>query len=293
MKAVNLIPSDGPRAARAPTSLWVGPGYALLGLLGIALLFVSVYVLTNNTISSRKAKLATVQQQAAQTAAQAASLANYAKFDQLAQARITTVKQLASSRFDWQAALSDLSKVVPADTSLQSLLGTVAPGVSVSGPGGSAGGSASTGTLRGDISAPAFELSGCTKTQDDVARLISRLRVMNGVTRVSLADSVKQDGSPGGSSVPAAGGSSGPGCGANAPGFDLVVFFQPLPGASAAAGATPGAAGSTSSTGGSSTTTTTGSTTTTATAATTTPATTTTPAATTTPVSTATPGSSK
>ena len=141
MKAVNLIPSDAARGTRGRASLPTGPAYAVVALLGIALAFVSVYVLTSNTISERKAKLASLQQQAAQAQAEASRLTNYAQFSQLAQARVATVKQLASTRFDWHAALSDLSKVVPADTSLQSLLGTVAPGVSVNGPGGSVGGS--------------------------------------------------------------------------------------------------------------------------------------------------------
>jgi len=111
--------------------------------------------------------------------------------------------------------------VVPADTSLQALTGTVAPGASA---GGTGGGSASG--LRGDIAAPAFELSGCTKTQDDVARLMSRLRVINGVSRVTLGNSQKP-GSNGASTAVTASGEGG--CGANAPAFDLVVFFQPLP----------------------------------------------------------------
>ena len=236
MRAVNLIPSDAARGSRGPASLPAGPAYAVLALLAIALAFVSVYVLTGNTISQRKAKLASVQQQAAQEQLVAARLTNYAQFAQLAQARVATVKQLASTRFDWHAALSDLSKVVPADTSLQSLLGTVAPGVSVSGPGGSVGGAGDTSSLRGDITAPAFELQGCTKSQDDVARLMSRLRVMNGVTRVTLASSLKQAAAPGGgavSSAPAGGGTAGQGCAPNTAAFDLVVFFKPLPGAPA------------------------------------------------------------
>lgn len=284
MKAVNLIPSDGPRGTRAPTSLAIGPGYALLALLTVALAFVSIYVLSNNTVSSRKAKLAAVQQQAAQAEAQAARLTNYAKFAQLANARIATVKQLASSRFDWHAALSDLSKVVPSDTSLQSLLGTVAPGVSVSGPGGTVGGSgATTSTLRSDIPAPAFELKGCTKTQDDVARLMSRLRVMNGVTRVTLADSLKQDQSQAGAPAgPSTAGSATAGCAANAPSFDLVVFFQPLPGESTLTG-TPGAASPTPP---ASTTTTSSSATTTTAPTAPAPTAPATPPATTTPVST-------
>jgi hypothetical protein len=112
------------------------------------------------------------------------------------------------------------------------------PGATVSGAGGNVSGSAaSTGTLRAALPGPAFELKGCTATQDDVARLMSRLRLIDGVTRVTLADSLKQDASQAGTAVAAApaggaGGSGGAGCGANAPSFDLVVFFQPLPGAS-------------------------------------------------------------
>ncbi len=300
MKAVNLIPSDAARGGRRPGRLPTGPAYVVVALLGIALAFVSIYVLTSNTISSRKAKLASLQQQAAQEQAVATRLTNYAKFAQLAQARVQTVRQLASTRFDWHAALSDLSKVVPANTSLQSLLGTVAPGVSVNGPGGSVGGAGSTSTLRGDISAPAFELQGCTKTQDDVARLMSRMRVMNGVTRVTLADSLKQDVAGGAAAAPvASGGGAGQSCPPNTPGFDLVVFFQPLPGAPATTGTAAGATAPTASTAAAGTSTTgTTSTTTTSGATTTTPGTATTPGAgvpptTTTPVSTSAPGGSK
>ena len=77
----------------------------------------------------------------------------------------------------------NLSQVVPADTTLQSIVGTVVPGASAG------GGGAGAASLRADIAAPAFELTGCTANQDDVARLMSRLRLINGVTRVSFSDS--------------------------------------------------------------------------------------------------------
>jgi hypothetical protein len=156
-----------------------------------------------------------------------------------------TIQQIASTRFDWHSALSDLSRVVPANTKLQSLVATVAPGVGVSGPGGSGGGPSSG--LRGSSPGPAFELKGCTQSHDDVARLMSRLRLINGVTRVTLEDSIKQEATQAGAAVASptgspVGGSSSGGCGSNTPSFDMVVFFQPLPGASAAgAGSTPSA----------------------------------------------------
>jgi Tfp pilus assembly protein PilN len=234
MRAVNLIPGDARGSSGVKVAGGLGPGYAVIALLGVAVLLVSVYVLTSNTISDRQSKLATLQAQVTEEQAQASRLTNFASFLKLTQARVETVRQIASSRFDWHAALADLSKVIPANTSLQSLTGTVAPGATVSGAGGSAGGS----SLRSAIPSPAFEMLGCTKTQDDVARVMSRLRLINGVQRVTLASSVKTDAGQAGAAVSSV---SGPavGCGANAPTFDLVVFFAPLPGASVAAA--PGA----------------------------------------------------
>jgi Tfp pilus assembly protein PilN len=152
VKAVNLIPDDAGRAGKASAVGVPGPGYAVIALLVVAVAFVSIYVLTTNTISERKAKLASLQQQVAQEQVLAARLANYAKFAQLVRARAETVREIAATRFDWHSTLSDLSKVVPADTSLQSLVGTVAPGASVAGAGGRsehpAGRRGSVGTLR-------------------------------------------------------------------------------------------------------------------------------------------------
>ena len=184
MRAVNLIPAESRRGGVSPSIGKLGPGHAVLGILLIALVFVTLYVVTSNTISDRTAHLASVKQQVAQIQAEAAQLTSYEQFEKLAQERATTVRQIAATRFDWHAALSDLSKVVPANTSLQSLSATVSAGTGASG--GAAGGS-----VRGDINAPAFQLKGCTGSQDEVAQLMSRLRLINGVTRVTLEDSAK------------------------------------------------------------------------------------------------------
>jgi Tfp pilus assembly protein PilN len=244
VKAVNLIPGDSrSRRGAGPRAAAQGPTAALIGLLAVALAFVTIYVLTTNTISERKAKVASLQAETLQEQGIATRLANYVAFEKLAQTRAATVREIAAARFDWHAALSDLSKVVPADTSLQSLVGSVAPGAAIS---GAAGGSGTAGTLRGDITAPAFQLSGCTHSQDEVARLMSRLRLINGVTRVTLGDSMKQASSQAGTAVSSSGTAGGTsGCGANTPNFDLVVFFKPVPGAgpTGVAPATPAGTG--------------------------------------------------
>jgi Tfp pilus assembly protein PilN len=248
MRAVNLIPSDARRGGSADIRSLRGPGSAVVGLLGIVLILVTLYVLASNNVSDRQAKLVGLQQQLAQTQAEATKLNGYTQFAQLAQARVQTVKEIAAGRFNWQQALSDLSRVVPANTSLSSLSATVDPGA------GGAGG-ASSGSLRGDITAPAFELAGCTASQDDVARLMSRLRLIRGVTRVTLADAVKSTSSATPTTVSASGTTGG--CAGNAATFSLVVFFEPLPTVAAAPTTTATPAGSSGGTSTTSTTSTT------------------------------------
>ena len=81
---------------------------------------------------------------------------------------------------------------MPADVYLSSLDGTV---------GGDAAGGGSRPPRR-HHAAPAIELTGCTKNQPAVATLMSRLRNVHGVTRVSLAKSEKATAAP----TPARGG---------------------------------------------------------------------------------------
>jgi Tfp pilus assembly protein PilN len=216
MRAVNLIPQDSRRRGLGGMSQSVGAAYALVALLAVAVLFVTIDVLTSNTISNRKVKLTALTEQTANAKATATSLEPYVTFAQLAQARTTTVRTIAAARFDWNRALIDLARVVPANTSLSAIDGSVAPGAG--------SGSTASGDLRGDLSVPAFDLSGCTQTQDDVAALMSRLRLITGVTRVSFEDA--QKGSAGGAVSSASGSNT---CAAHSPSFDLVVFFQALP----------------------------------------------------------------
>jgi Tfp pilus assembly protein PilN len=219
-----------------------GPSYAVLGVLVAVLAMVVVYVTSSNSIAQKRTELASLRQQVSEERATAGRLTAYTTFAQLAENRVATVRQIAASRFDWHAALSDLAQVMPTGASLQSLTATVAPGASVSGASGAAGG-LGTGGLRAAINAPAFELHGCDRSHDDVARLISRLRVMNGVQRVTLADSLRQNPAQaaGATTVANPGASTAAVrsvCGLHPAQFDLVVFFTPLPGASPVAGAT-------------------------------------------------------
>ncbi|HET6448367.1 MAG TPA: PilN domain-containing protein [Conexibacter sp.] len=242
MRAVNLIPADAP-GGRVDAGRTYGV-YALLGVLTALVVGVTAYVLAGNAVTKHRDELATLQTQVTAVQVEAEHLHRYVAFGRLAQARVLTVRQLGATRFDWHHALAELSKVLPDNVWLTSLLGTVAPGVTVEG-----GASGTTDALRASVPDPAIELTGCTTSHDGVVRLVSRLRLLDGVQRVSLADSVKSDDSPGGGS-----GSSETSAGSddcrhgniNFPQFDLVVFFAPLPAAPSASSSTAAATSSAS-----------------------------------------------
>lgn len=248
MKAVNLLPPDlgrtspkksAPSSPAPPAAGGAGP-FVVLGALALAVVAVAAYVLTTNTIKDREAELARAKADTSATIAQADALKPYADFQTMATARVATVAALAGSRFDWERSLRDLSRALPADVHLTSLNGTLG-GVTASGGGGS-------NPLRGAITAPAIELAGCTKTHSDVARLMSRLRNVRGVTRVSLASSEKEQlGTAAPTNTTVEGDTPAQLCPKGSPPkFQLVVFFE---GSNAVASGAEAPVGSTGPTG--------------------------------------------
>jgi Tfp pilus assembly protein PilN len=243
MKAVNLLPPDQRGVAKATAAPAAGQtsgagAYAVLGALAIGVVSVAGYVLAGNTVKDREAQLAGLTAREQTLQAKVGDLKPYADFAQLASARVATVMDLAGRRFDWETALRDLSRAIPANVTLSSLNGTVS-----SGSGGS-GGSA----LRGAINAPAISLTGCTTSQPEVAKLMARLRTVDGVTRVSLSKSAKTDvaapaaGSAPSTSGPTVAATPGGACGIGSPPqFEMVMFFER---ATQAAAAPTGPAGS-------------------------------------------------
>jgi Tfp pilus assembly protein PilN len=216
MRAVNLLPTElrGAAPATAPTlrperDRVEGVGaYMVLGALALCVAMLAVYVMATNSVKEKQSDLTAVTAEAAVAAKVAAELKPYADFEAMANARVETVRGLAAARFDWEQALRDLSRAMPADVKLQSLTGDMG----LPGTGGSGG-----DPLRGSIQAPAISLAGCATSQPSVARLLSRLRAVDGVTRVSLSKSEKGESSGEGNSACA---------GTNPPVFSAVVFFE-------------------------------------------------------------------
>ena len=109
------------------------------------------------------------------------------------------------------------------------MLGTVAPGVTVE-----QGASGGTNNLRSSVPNPAIELTGCTTGHEGVVRLVSRLRLMHGVA----ARVARRLGEGGRRSNAGSGTATDGDCRhghENFPQFDVVVFFAPLPAATAPA----------------------------------------------------------
>lgn len=241
MRAVNLIPAEERRGGGSTGGRSGGAVYVVLGALAVAVVLLAMSVLAGRQVDDRRAELAEVTQQADAARAQVASLANYTAFAQVRASREATVRSLIATRFDWSHALREVARVIPADTVLSCLRGSVTAAAS-------AGGGCSTGDsngLRGQRAVPALELSGCTRSNKAVARLISRLRQIDGVSRVSLASAAKAEGAA------TAGATGGGACkgGDQAPSFSLVVFFEPESGPGVPAGSEPTTAGTTGPTG--------------------------------------------
>jgi Tfp pilus assembly protein PilN len=220
VRAVNLIPNDQRRGGGGGSGGRTGSAvYVVLGALGALVLAMAVYVLTGNQVTTRQGDVAKANQAATTLEQQAAALQPYAQFASLSESRLQTVSSLADSRFNWERAMRDLARALPGDVWLSSLVGTVAPGVTVKGGGGS------TASLRSAVQAPAIEIVGCTDSQSSVSRVMARLRTMRGAQRVSLASSQKAEGAAG----PVGGGASSADCrngNSHFPQFQLVIFFD-------------------------------------------------------------------
>jgi Tfp pilus assembly protein PilN len=226
MKAINLLPQDlrgTPKSASSKAKTAAvndEPGgigaFVVLGALTVCVIALAAYVLTNNAIKDRQAQLDAATSQAQSITQRVAQLKPYADFKAMAETRIQTVKDLASSRFDWEQALRDISRAIPADVTLRTLNGSISSGAGGSSP------------VRSAITSPAIEITGCTRGQKQVANLLSRLRGVDGVTRVSLNKSTKTDAPAQAAAVVDESGSVvAEGCGkGRPPEFEIVMFFE-------------------------------------------------------------------
>jgi Tfp pilus assembly protein PilN len=196
VRPINLIPTEQRRGAARGPGARTGIGvYALLGGLGAAVLCVLAFVLTSNSINGKTEELADLKTQAQGEKQVADALRPYGQFAQVEQAREQQISTLASNRFNWERSLRQLSQAIPRNVYLLTVAATESPEVEVA----EAGGAGSIGTMRKEVQAPAFAITGCTYSQHAVARMMTRMRNLDDVTAVRLAKSERREETGGGS----------------------------------------------------------------------------------------------
>jgi Tfp pilus assembly protein PilN len=246
MRAFNLIPAEERGGAGSGAGKSAGGAFVVLGLLGVLAIFAFFYGVARHQISSKRGEVATLTARAQQAQAQAVRLAPYTSFIALREQRMQAVSQLVDSRFDWPHAFHELGRVLPKDASLSSLSGTIgststgststvapAPAPAAT-SGGAASATVASATPPGSV--PTFTLSGCATSQTEVALTLDRLRLIDGVSEVTLQSSTKGTAESGS-------GIAG-GCVASDAAFAMQIAFEPLPSASASSSATAGSTAS-------------------------------------------------
>lgn len=233
MRAVNLIPAEEQRGAGGAGGRSGGAAYVLLGLLAVLVVIVAFRTLEKRSIGEKRTETASLESQASRAEAQATELGSFTQFAGVRAKRTQTVSSLAASRFDWSHAMREVARVIPPNVWLAGLQGTVTPGVTLK-----TSAASETSSLRSALAVPAVEMVGCTTDQTSVARMIARMRLIDGVTRVALQSSVKAevaaaDGGKGATTTTTTGGAGG-GCGQGDkpfPKFALVIYFDQVAGA--------------------------------------------------------------
>jgi Tfp pilus assembly protein PilN len=219
MRAVNLIPADQQRGAGGAAGKSGGAVYVLLGGLALLVVLAGLFVTSKKSVDDKQARLTSVTAAATAAEAKATSLASYTKFAGIRAKRVETVKQLTASRFDWAHSLREVARVLPDNAWVTAMTATTSPTVTLSG--------GTSSQLRTAISAPAIVLQGCTTSQASVSKVLARLRLADGVQRVSLEDATKGQ-SSGSSASTAGGGGSGDCRGGHAkyPQFNVDIWFN-------------------------------------------------------------------
>lgn len=207
MRAVNLVPLEA-RPGRVSGGKSGGAVYGVLGAMVVLLLGLSLVALSKKKEAQSNQELAAIQQSTQAYTTAATQFSSFESAATQAASRINTVRGLAEARFDWAGAMREMSRLVPETSMVYNLSASVKDGAA-------SGGASSQ--LRSAIAAPAITLTGCSKSQPEVANLVTRLQAMRRATNVALESSKQAT----------AGGSAADCSFTNGYDFVLVVFFSP------------------------------------------------------------------
>jgi Tfp pilus assembly protein PilN len=213
MRPVNLVPQDQRR--RMPSEGSGKGAHAVLGILAVLLAMAVVYVLTANSITEKESQAEQARIEADQLEAQAATRNSFTDFAEIAQTRAASVASVASTRFDWERLMRELSRVMPEGSWLTSASASVTGATDAASATAPA---APADPATAGAGGPSANLVGCIPKHSDVARTMVRLRQLHRVIDVELTQSSRADAQDATAALDS--------CGRNTS-FDLTLTFSP------------------------------------------------------------------
>lgn len=195
MRSVNLLPRDhlGDGRKTPPLPVLVGCIGTVLVTAALALMFLSA----SSSVAAKKRALIDVEAQYSALPAPATAPSVDSKIPQLTQTRVSALATALGQRIAWDRLLREVSQVVPSDVWLVTLNAqspALAPAVTPS-----------TTPGVGATLPQGFTVSGCTYSQDSVARFLARLDIVPDLSDMTLGKSASTSGasSAGGGTCPA------------------------------------------------------------------------------------------
>ena len=190
MRAVNLLPRDDAAQGRKrpPLPVLVGCVGTVLVTALIAVLFLSA----SAGVAKKQRALDQIKAEYAALPTPAAALPVVAQLPQERQTRVTALASALGQRVAWDRVLREVSQVVPSDVWLVSL-NALAPVLNPAA-------SPTAGTAA--LPPQGFIVTGCTYSQDSVARFLARLSIVPDLTSMTLGRSASSNSSSGGGNCP-------------------------------------------------------------------------------------------
>jgi Tfp pilus assembly protein PilN len=175
MRAINLLPTDDVGEGRRlpPLPILVGCGGVVLVIAVLAVMFMSA----SSKVTSERSALAQAQAAHAAVPAPAAPPAINSQLPQQRETRVLALSTALGQRVVWDRLLREVSQVVPSDVWIVTLNAT-APVAGVA-----------AATTPSAAAPTGFTVSGCTFSQDSVARFLARLDVVPDLSAMTLGSS--------------------------------------------------------------------------------------------------------
>jgi Fimbrial assembly protein (PilN) len=170
VNAVNLIPREG--RTRGKGLSVSPPTLALIAGLVLVLIATVLYVTAANTVSTRKSELVQVSAGVAEWTAAGNSYNSFVSAAKNRTQELADVRHLVSARFPWPTLLGQIGGRMPRAAALSTLQADT-----------SSADAASTS------SAPGVQLTGCAASQSAVAQTMVQLRLVSGISAVTLSTS--------------------------------------------------------------------------------------------------------